>query len=292
MNGIVAQIISMFSFGLSNALWRKPISKLVVEEAIVYRTIFTLLIFTVLLLTVDNKEIVETYPKVFGLNIWLFTILISCLSYFGLFFFNKALKHATTGLVVIVTTTSFLFSQFTAFVFLGETAKKGYLLPFALFLIAIVVSDYASIKSIKLSKGVLYGLLAALFWGITLPLLSIPANEIGYIKTGFILEVSVMLMSLLSLYFVHKGELNLKRFKADLPFFILLGICAGSGVLFNNLSYTKIPVYVAASIASVTHLVSIIAALLLFKENLKPQQYVAALVALVGIFVIAVNEST
>jgi len=49
--------------------------------------------------------------------------------------------------------------------------------------------------------------------------------------------------------------------------------------LFNNLSYTKIPVYLAGSIASCTHLVTIFVSWILFKEKLKPHQYFAALLA-------------
>ena len=285
MNGILAQLISTFSFGVSNALWRKPINKLMVEEAIVYRTFFTIIYFTVLLFTIKQPELGGA-AKAFGLNIWIFTILVSCMSYFGLFFFNKALKITTTGLTVIVTTTTYIFSQFTAFVLLGEKMQASFLLPFALFVIAIIISDYQSLRRFILSKGITYALLAAMFWGLTLPLLSIPAKEIGYLKTGLILELCVMFVSLFVLHFIHKRKLKFTRFKAHWLYFVLLGVFAGSGVLFNNLSYTKIPVHIAASISSSTHLVTIFAAWLLFKEKLKPLHYAAALVSMLAIFII------
>ncbi len=333
MNGIVAQLISMFSMGLSDALWRKPIGKLVVEEAIIYRTVFSLLFFFVLLF-LDLNKTTELAQGVLGFNIWFFTFLVCCISYFGLFFFNKALKHSSTGLVVIVTTSSYLFGQLTSFILLGETPKKGYILPFALFILSIIVSDYSSIFKFKLSKGVWFALLASLFWGVTLPLLSIPAKQIGYVKTGFISELSVMLMSLFGLFFLQKknkeeengygkteqGErrsvqkerkiadgnsfslkyyhmrlldikfgdrkLSISRFKTDLIYFVFLGLLSGIGVLFNNLSYTKIPVYIASSISSSTHLVTIVLAWILFKEKLKVHQYIAALISVVAIYLL------
>ncbi|MCT4587770.1 MAG: DMT family transporter [Carboxylicivirga sp.] len=285
MNGVIAQVLSMLSFGFSNALWRRPVGKMVVEEAIIYRTIFSLSFFVILLFTIDEKSTI-TIESTWGLNIWLFAFIISCISYFGLFFYNKALQYSTTGLVVIVVTTSFLFGQFTSFVLLGEVPTKGYILPFLLFIIAIVLSDYPSIYKLKLSKGVGYGLLASMFWGITLPLLSIPSKQIGYIKTGLVLEISVMLMSFLSLHIYHKKRMSYRVFKTDIRFFILLGLLAGCGVLFNNLSYTKISVYIASSISSSTHLISIIAAWIMFKEKLKPYQYLAAIVSVLAIFVL------
>ena len=71
-----------------------------------------------------------------------------------------------------------------------------------------------------------------------------------------------------------------------LRFFILLGCLAGGGVLFNNLSYTKIPVYIAGSISSVTHIVSIFAARILFSEKLKLYQYLAAGISVIAIFIL------
>ena len=278
MNGILAQLISMLSFGISNALWRKPISKLITEEAIIYRTVFSISFFIVLLFAVESP-VINNEAHFFGLNIWLFAVLTSCLSYFGLFFFNKALKHASTGLVVIVTTTSFLFGQFTSFFIIGENPTVGYILPLCLFTISILIADYKSVLSFKFSKGVIYGLLAAMVWGTTLPLLSIPSNQIGFVQTGLILESSVMLMSVLSLLYMHKRTLNFINFKSDIIYFILLGLLAGSGVLFNNLSYTKIPVHIAGSISSSTHLITIFVSWVLFKEKLKPFQYLAALIA-------------
>lgn len=275
----------MFSFGMSNALWRKPIDKLIAEEAIVYRTVFTLLFFSALLVFVGDANFVVS-ERAFGMNMWLFTFLVSCLSYFGLFFFNKALKCASTGFVVIVTTTTFLFGQFTAFFILDETPELVYLIAFGLFLLSIVVADYKSFLRLKLSKGLIYGLLASLFWGVTFPLLSIPSKALGYIQTGLVLEISVMTMSLLSLYLVQKRRVNFSHFKEHLKFFALLGFFAGNGVLFNNLSYTKIPVHIAGAISSSTHLVTILIAWVLFRERIKPHQFVAALIAGFAIYYI------
>ena len=285
MNGILAQIISMFSFGMSNALWRKPINKLIAEEAIVYRTVFTILFFSILLMFLGETTFMVS-EKAFGMNMWVFTFLVSCLSYFGLFFFNKALKCASTGFVVIVTTTTFLFGQFTAFFILEESPELLYLLAFGLFLFSIVLADYKSFIKLKFSKGIVYGLLASLFWGVTFPLLSIPSKALGYIQTGLILEISVMAMSLLSLYLIQKKRVNFSHFKAHLKFFVLLGFFAGNGVLFNNLSYTKIPVYIAGAISSSTHFVTIFIAWVLFKEKIKPHQFGAALLAGFSIYYI------
>lgn len=286
MSGFLAQIISMASFGISNALWRKPIDSMRAEEAIVFRTIFSLLFFIVLLIFFEDFDSMNT-SKAFGVNIWIFTVLVSCLSYFGLYFYNLGLKERATGLVATVSTISFLFGQLAAFVFLGEYFSNKYLIPFCLFLIMLVINDYKSLKKFKLSKGILYGLIAAAFWGLTLPLLAIPSNRLGFIKTGLVLEASVLLMSFLSLHFLYKQKLNWSSFKKYLPYFIMLGLLAGNGVLFNNLSYTKIPVHIAGALSSTTHIITILVAWMLFNEKLKTHQYVAALISGIAIYYIS-----
>ncbi len=219
------------------------------------------------------------YIKIIG-----FTFLLSIVSFFGLFFFNKALKKANTSLVVIVSTLSFLFGQFTAFVLLGESFNPKIIIALVLFMITIILSDWKSIKMFKLSKAVWYGILAALIWGTTLPLLSIPVKEIGFLETGFILEFSVLLMSFIIHRFYFKRTLKILNLKDFYLYFLLLGILAGTGVLFLNLSYTKIPVHISGAISSSTHLITIFVSVLIFKETINKYQIIAAFIAFAGIF--------
>lgn len=285
MIGIIYQIISVFSFGTSNALWRKPIDKLDVEEAIFYRTIHTILFFVILLFVYNRPAlIVIGFGNIGYIKTVAFAFFISLISYFGLYFFNKALKYSTTGLVATVSTISFLIGQLISFAVLKETFTVKVIIPLFIFLVMIIVSDYKSIKNFNLSKGIWYGFLAAVFWGSTLPLLSIPTKKIGFIETSFILEVSVLLMCFLFFKLKHKRKLSLSNFSDNYKYFFLLGLFAGSGVLFMNLAYTKIPVHIASAISSSTHIVTIVVAWILFKERLNRNQIFAAFLAFIGIF--------
>ena len=287
MTGIVYQLISMLAFGISNALWRKPVDKMQVEEAIFYRTIHSVFFFVILLFSFSRISIIleniynTSYLKIVG-----FAFIISVLSFFGLFFFNKALQKANTSLVVIVATLSFLFGQFTAFILLNETFNPKILIALILFLITIILSDWKSIQNFKVSKAVWFGILAALIWGTTLPLLSVPVKKIGFVETGFILELSVLLMSFIIHKFYFKKQFKVSNFKAFYPYFLFLGILAGTGVLFMNLSYTKIPVHIAGAISSSTHLITIFVSVLIFKETINKYQIFASITAFMGIFYI------
>jgi len=283
--GIVYQLISMFAFGISNALWRKPVDKMQVEEAIFYRSIHSVLFFVVLIFAFSRFTIItNNLSSTKYLQTILLTFLLSIISFFGLFFFNKALQKANTSFVVVVSTLSFLFGQFTAFVLLGETFNPKIIIALVLFLITIILSDWKSIQNFKISKAVWFGILAALIWGTTLPLLSVPVKEIGFVETGFILELSVLLMSFIIHKFYFKKQFEVSNFKTFYQYFILLGVLAVTGVLFMNLSYTEIPVHIAGAISSSTHLITIFVSVLIFKETINKFQIFAAITAFAGIF--------
>ena len=146
MTGIIYQIISMLAFGTSNALWRKPIDKLDVEEAIFYRTIHSLLFFIVLIFAFKRLPIISTgFSNIHYFKITGFTFIISGISFFGLFFFNKALKYSPTGIVATVATISFLIGQFVSFFVLKEIFTFSILIPLGFFLVTILLSDFASV---------------------------------------------------------------------------------------------------------------------------------------------------
>lgn len=287
MTGIFYQIISMVAFGTSNALWRKPIDELDAGEAIFYRTIHSFLFFVVLIFVFGRlPEIISGLSDTHYLTIAGLTFIVSGVSFFGLFFYNKALAYSPTGIVATVATVSFLIGQLVAFFILKETFNITFLIPVGFFLITIVLSDFNPEIKFKLSKGTGYGILAAVFWGTTLPLLSIPAKKIGFIETGLILEFTVLILSFSMFYFAPGKRMKAVNFKKLYPWFVLLGFLSGAGILFLNLSYTVIPVHIAGAISSSTHIITIFIAWLLFSEKLNRYQIMAAITAFTGIYLL------
>ena len=279
LKGIVFQLISVLAFSCSNVLWRKLSGKLIVSKAIFFRTLFTVSFFTIINFAINDTS------KNLSFSLIAFAFCISCLSYFGLYFYNKALQYAPTGMVSTVVTFSFITGQLTA-LFLGEAFSKGILFSFILCIAGIAVSDSASIQKYKLNKGTLYALCAAIIWGVTLTLLSIPAKAIGAYKTGLILEIAVLVMSFCQFKIAHKGKFMREEFTANLPVFALLAVFATVGVLFLNLSFTQIPAYITAGLSSIGHIITIILAYIFYKEKMTNRQLIGSFICMVAIFIL------
>ena len=78
--------------------------------------------------------------------------------------------------------------------------------------------------------------------------------------------------------------MTIQNFGKFYPWFLLLGLLSGTGVLFMNLSFTIIPVHIAGAISSSTHIIPIFMAWILFREKLNRYQIMAAFTAFTGIY--------
>lgn len=282
MNGYLAQFISMLAFSLSNVLWRYPLRKLSPAAAILFRSFFSVGFF-VIVLHLNNGFYFAS-----GLLV-LQTLLICLISFFGLYFFNIALTKDSTTATVIATTATFIFGHLTTIFLLKEKPTETAYLGMFIILAGIVLSDWHHIKKAKLSKAILFGGLASLFWGLTFPLLSEPSKSLGFMQTGFILEISVLVMAFLGFLFTKtKNSLVPKNVIQNLPILILLGCLAGTAVVFQTYTYTQIPVHIAGAISASTHLLSIFFAFLLFKEKAHINNYFGAGLATIGIYILIV----
>ena len=288
MTGILFQIISMLAFATANSLWHTPAKKLYFFEAIFYRSVFSTLFFVVLMLTIDNYSFHTVSPfNLSSQGIYIFTALVSMVSYFGLHFFVKGIETSKTGVVATVASISFVISILTSVFVLREAFEPLVFIPILLFGISILLTDYSPGNKFSISKGTKYAVLAGIIWGVTFPLLSIPSRSIGYIQTGLILEIAVLSMSTFFIFIHKQSTLNTGHFIKYLKHFVLLGCLAGMGTLFQNLTYTKLPVHIAGSISSTTHLITIFISWILYKDKLTPHQIAGGVIATTAIIFIS-----
>lgn len=287
--GVLIELFSVLCFAISNALWRKPLMKIAIEEAIFYRSLFTVSIFICVNMIVKFTTGYELEKEdAVSTSVYFSTFVLCCVSYFGLYFFNKAIAITKIGVVTTTTTFGFIVGQVTALC-MGESIRNGFYFSFALFAFAILLSSYQSPLRFTINKGILFALLAALVWGTTLTLLAIPSKLIGAYKVSLILEFAVLVMSFLSILFSREGSISVQRFKVNYRILLLIALLSCAAILSQNLAFTIAPAYLIAAISSITHIVSIIAAYVMFKEKLNSFQLAAALVIVFALMLLIDN---
>ena len=287
--GVLIELFSVLCFSVSNALWRKPLMNIAIDEAIFYRSLFTVSIFICVNMVVKDTTGHELEKEnAVNISVYLSTFVLCCVSYFGLYFFNKAIAFAKVGVVTTTTAFGFIVGQITALC-MGESIKMGFYFSFALFAFAILLSSYQTNKKFTISKGILFALVAALVWGTTLTLLAIPAKQIGAYKVSLLLEFAVLAMSFLSILFSREGSISVHNFKVNYKILLLIALLSSAAILLQNMAFTIVPAYLVSAISSITHIVTIIAAYIIFKEKMNRFQLSAALVVVFALILLIDN---
>ncbi len=274
--GILAQIGSSISFGISNALWKIPMQTVGHIATIFLRTIFSVLFLGAALL-IFKVDIPIAQIEYVG-----YAILLSAMSFFGLYFFTKAMKIGSASVTSVAASSAFIVGQLTAVFLLGETIKPFHYISLILFLISIVVLEEKKFK-LQLSREVGYALLAALFWGTTLTLMAIPAKEIGFIPCSFITESTVLLISGIILFQKRNRIWSLKLEPKSKYSIVLMGLFSALGVSFMYLAFSLEDAYVVVALSAITHNIAVIASRIILKEPIKGNLVLSSLLSTIAI---------
>jgi drug/metabolite transporter (DMT)-like permease len=122
----------------------------------------------------------------------------------------------------------------------------------------------------KLRKGLLYGLLASLCFGIAYPLAGIPIKEIGFKTTIFIQEITILFIFLCFGYYIKKIRIDFKIY-FDIKILALSVLSAFAVILFFY-SYTVIEIYKVNLISNFHPVGGMIVSIILFNDRLTKYQ--------------------
>jgi drug/metabolite transporter (DMT)-like permease len=291
--GYLIQFIAMSCFGISNCLWTYPQKHLPILLIMAIRAAFTSSLFAIFIL-IQNHFAFESFQQfllpLHHLNVSsvLQAITVCFISYFGLFFFNKSIKHGHVSISIpILCIGSFIGILAGIFMYKENITFLKFII-LLLFIVGLWCMEKLNSKiwKLKFSKGVLYSLLATLFWSAS-AFYPLAIQSIGVLWFSLILELTVCTVSLLG-YLVQFKSLYKSveyNFKHALPWIAALAICGFGGVLFSNLGFLFLPLHIIGMMGIIQPVISMIIASLLMKEKLTITQYVGVLSIFIGLWI-------
>ena len=211
-------------------------------------------------------------------------ILSGVIAGFGLYFLAKAFSLETTTNVLFLNIFTLLIAQLFSFILFKETIQWKYY-PIEIGLSILTVLCFNGFD-FKLRKGLIYGLLASICFGIAYPLAGIPIKEIGFKTTIFIQEMTILTMFLCFGYFVKKTKIDLKIY-LDIKILALSVLSAIAVILFFY-SYTVTEIYKVNLISNFHPVGGMIVSIILFGERLTKYQIlgvVSSIIVCLSIFV-------
>lgn len=282
--------MSILSFGISNCLWVYPLKRFKYLQVIILRSFLSAILFGSLValnaITGVSQTAFEnaTHNNAISLLSILKAVAISAFSYFGLFFYVKSLRTEKVSIAVPVSSISALFGVLFAVLVLGEAFSVQLLFAMLLFTVGVYFIDLAIKINFKLSRGVVYNLLAAFFWGTSFAMFIYPVKEIGALRFSFVLEATVCVASIVLNRYLNK-EWFLSFSRIDLPI-VLLSIFGFCGIVFYNLSISYLPVSLISTLGMLTPAISILLATVLLKERLRWIQYGGIALIFIGLWML------
>lgn len=270
---MITAIGGVLLFGVADALWRPSILQHGQHKVLLHRTVLTTLLLGLFLL-VDTQHFTINIPMI-GV-----ATLSGVIAGFGLYFLVKAFRFETTSNVLFLNVFTLLISQLFSYILFQESIQwKYYPIKIGISILSVLCFNGFNFT---LRKGLVYGLIASICFGIAYPLAGIPIKEIGFKTTIFIQEITILAMFLGFGYFIKKTKID---FKIYLDIKILaLSVLSASAVILFFYSYTVIDIYKVNLISNFHPVGGMIVSMIVFDERLTKYQILGVVCS---VFVIA-----
>ena len=280
--GILFGILTMLSWGISDFFAAKASRKAGVAKTAVWSQIISVSAFAAIFFLFFD------FPNISGANI-LFIAICSMLGAIGILSLYKGFEVGIISIISPIAASSAVVTIILSLAFLGE--KITYLQGFGISLViigAILASfklrDIAKLKLNKVAAGVKYGIIAMLSFGVSFALIGILIENMGWFVPVFLIK-SFGLILIVLFSFIMKKELSFpKNAKIFVIIIAILETIAflsiGAGISYE---YTAIVYSVASAFPAVT----IILAMIFFKETIELSNKIGAISVLAGLVLLA-----
>jgi drug/metabolite transporter (DMT)-like permease len=287
MLAVLYGLISAISFGISNVFWKTASKNNTYPKTVFFRGIVVVVILglTWIILKFFNPTSFLITSNTDPYHYFI-ALLLCIVCSFGLLFFLKSFDYSKVGLIVPLSSIN-IFNILTAVLILHESFKTQYSIAILLSIIGIVFSQIGTTSKIHISwnRGATYSILASFFWGTSYALFKLATKWIGAIPLSFLLESTVLLMSLLWITGSKLSFLKNDVSKEHVFHYLILGVLLTAGTLFYNLSIITLPVILLNFLGYFSIILSILFARLFYNEKLKTHQIIGISLILVSIIV-------
>ena len=281
--GIIFGIITMLSWGISDFFAAKASRKAGVAKTAVWSQLISVSAFAAIFILFFN------FPNISGTDMLLIAI-CSILGAIGILSLYKGFEVGTISIISPIAASSAVVTVILSLAFLGE--RITYLQGFGISLViigAILASfklkDIAKLKLNKVAAGVEYGVIAMLSFGVSFALIDVLIEHLGWFVPIFLIRFfGLILIILFSV--IAKKELSFPK-NAKL-FVIIVAILETAAFLSIGAGISHEYTSIVYSVASAFPAVTIILAMIFFKETIELSNKMGAISVLAGLVLLAI----
>jgi drug/metabolite transporter (DMT)-like permease len=282
--GVIAGLIVMVCWGTSDFILSIPIRKIGTLKSILFRNFTTILFITPLAIFHFNTG--QMSISLFNFSIIFTSSLIFILAYY---FLMRGFEIGKVSLVSPIAGAYSIITVFLALAFLGESLSGIKLMAIFLMLLGVFFtsSNITEIKNIRSQKGLKEALLAMLGFGISFFVLGIISKQMDslsiFIYASLSQAILFIALSLLKRGRIEKEDFNFKI----IMIFIIHTIIVNTGWFAYVYGVGKDAVSIVTPLSSLLPGVTVILALIFYKEKLVANQKLGIVGILIGVFLIS-----
>lgn len=290
MTSVFLKILSSILFLISAMIWKKILKEGTQNyHFIFYRVICTVLVLIPLPIIINffipnNQYFIINVSKSVYFTDWIVAIAIGLFSFWGLYYYTKALQNGRFIFVAPLATISSAFSFFTSIVLYNENLSSSKFIALLIILGGLLFHQKRQLMHFKFSKEVLFIVLFSLIWGISFVLYLIPIKKFGTLTFSLIIEGCVLISCVGLLFFNEKRIVPNKISFQNLRWCFLMGIVVAFGSLLSNFSLTQFSVSFNILLGLVFEIIIIVVGLFVYKEKLSNNDWILITLASLGGF--------
>ena len=226
--------------------------------------------FDTLVITINSLKRISPHE-------WLNAIIISMISFWGLFFFTKLFQQSRYAMTLCLAPITSSGSILVGIFIFNE--KFNFVIVAAMILVisALLYHQRKALANFNFSKEILITLAAAFFWGISFPFMLIPIKHFGVLFFSIILECCVFLCSYSIFIFYNKKITPNIGNNKNLVHYLILGTLVAIASFLSNFSLTKISITKNIAIGLLIEVLTLIVGINFFKEKLKIDDWILIL---------------
>lgn len=270
------------AFGISNVLWKVPVSTLGVVPSIFFRNVLTSIAFGVWFL-ISGHTVSATWLE------WSWTLCICLLSYTGLYFFNRANKEGQVSVIIPIISTNSMVSALVALVFMGESLSLARALG--------LIVAFAGVFTLSISQGhktqghiqshwVWYAIITSLCWGVSFSQFGYATRAMGVEFFNFLLELVICLLAGIQ-FLAGKGHfhMNFHAQKGAFVWILCIALCGVVGVYGTSMGFYLVPVTTVEYINTLSYVFPVAIGYFVYREKISKYKWLGIALIFAGIFV-------
>lgn len=274
---LTSVVIVHFAFAIADSLWKVPLREVSAEKGIFIRNLWTTAFLGIVAWVMQ-----ENYH--FSWQDVIFSVLISFISYWGLYFFVKSQQYLPLSLIGRFLVLKSVFHFWWSIIYYKEPFvwQKAILFGISFFASLLIAFKAGSTNAKLQHRGILFAVLAGIFWTISYAFFKETSEKLGPSRFGFILELTILCVSGFQLFWQRKLIQIFMLSGKSFLFLLLIAFLGALGVYFSNLSYLFVPFSSLLIIRVIGDIIPLVIGVFIYKEKPTYLQYIGIILSLIA----------